>query len=482
MGKNKKGKRLTNHDLIKLAFSVDSKMGEISKAALQKYYDILNCACKGIKLNFYNVPYLRRFGLESCAEEVLYTMFWSDPNNYYKMNEIIKDTYRKHFPDNPNLDFDIDDSYDLDKQMDAFKTMLSMNANSEKYNLGNHYKYVLSQDYINTLIRAPKVGVYHCDSSKHDRCKKSVDIVAMNVNGEIILGEIATVYKAKPRDYDLDDIGGSVFFNIFVKGDVRYPIEIKRDDFMPGGSSHLDKLDENFHLLLNDETPRNTCYSHSHICSNVHQLSFPNKPNQSVNVECMPINNGNMRREKEYCSLSDMEKDSFAILNYDGKMLSSELLESDTIKNVLLERLKDCESISKEGKFLTRSEIDRCIEAYNANIDDVRNKDNVLSIIGDAKSGERNKAKVAQVLRNKYFEIMDRKCTVIKDKKGRVKPAGSIIMQGTAPVQKIRHKPSKEAKVSKEARRRRDAKIDKACDRSEEDYINYGYLDEDLKV
>ena len=279
-----------------------------------------------------------------------------NPQNWKLLRNVIEKNFLENFPNNPQKKFGILSDFnakDLEKQIVVL----------QKYQLANFdvnvhsHKILLPTSYVKTVAAAPKVKLFELDNKK---LGKKTEVVAMSVDGEILVGQICTTKRTDFANGIDEESCSAVSFSIFYQGDPSVVMDIC-DDHYKQITIHKNKISKGFHFLENGEIEPKTKFSHRHWYDST-QIAFT-RVSASVNVEPMPINQNNLSTEKLYNSFDDMTNDSKKSLNYAGKTIPEyKLCMSKKQKKLIESYVENVES--PHGTKLCNKEIDECIQKY----------------------------------------------------------------------------------------------------------------------
>ncbi len=370
-------------------------------------------------LSFYDEDKVKEEGYESFYKPILHYMWRTDPNNWERMLASLKKYWAKFFPTNPNMNLGIKSDYTFDSFKQKFLTTQTRRCDNGYK--GELFRYAFSSDYIRTLATAEKVGLYHYETPKTAKKRRLVDVVGLNVDGETLIGEIETVFGRKSKLAPTES--GSVKFTLYYQGNPDIPIEIMRDDFRMTGTSHGNKIDENYHLIIDKRVPHKTKYTHRHYLNDTIQLAFSNF-NQSINVEPTPVNK-NGKGEKYYSNILDVRQDTISTIGYNDKVMDERFLQSKCIKKIIDNSLHST-SKSKRGKIITTEEIRECQDKYNKAISSIEAKDHLDIVVEQSEQSKQrfNIRKLYRMLKNSQL--------VLKFVDYFVRPAQNAKLSGTS--------------------------------------------------
>lgn len=262
---------------------------------------VLTLYRSGISTNRHRIIKLNFFGMESDKQRVfndysfdIAAMNWlCDPDNeYYLISE--------------NVDF-LEKKFGKDALFNyAVPSKMRFNDMPASVPSRSFEKYIFMHDdeFLDAMINCPKLPIeaWHIIDRK-GRNSKFARKVLMNIDGQIILGEMVK-YKTKQSSQVCVDenSGSSTALNVYYRGLADGKFNVERWDYMPL-SLHKNKLDEKGRFSIFGNVPKNTTYSHRHIFDFRQRLIFGK--NNSADIRPLPINENVLEEEKKYDSFDD---------------------------------------------------------------------------------------------------------------------------------------------------------------------------------
>ena len=164
-------------------------------------------------------------------------------------------------------------------------------------------KYVFMHDdnFFDAMVNAPKLPIegWNKIESKGGNNKYARRVV-MNIDGQVLLGEIIKFETKQPSIVCPDErSGSSTSFNVYYRGKQEGKFNIERWDYLPL-AIHKNKLDEKGDFSIFGNVPKNTIYGHRHMFTFRQRLIFGK--NNSADVRPLPISENLNEEEKVYGS------------------------------------------------------------------------------------------------------------------------------------------------------------------------------------
>lgn len=164
-------------------------------------------------------------------------------------------------------------------------------------------KYVFMHDdnFFDAMVNAPKLPIegWNKIESKGGNNKYARRVV-MNIDGQVLLGEIIKFETKQPSIVCPDErSGSSTSFNVYYRGKQDGKFNIERWDYLPL-AIHKNKLDEKGDFSIFGNVPKNTIYGHRHMFTFRQRLIFGK--NNSADVRPLPISENLNEEEKVYGS------------------------------------------------------------------------------------------------------------------------------------------------------------------------------------
>ncbi len=162
-------------------------------------------------------------------------------------------------------------------------------------------KFIFMHDdnYLDALLNAPKLPIEGWNKIENKGGNnKYAKRVIMNVDGQVILGEIIKFETRQPTVVCPDErSGSSTAFNVYYRGLQDGKFNTERWDYVPL-STHKNKLDENGNFSIFGTIPKNTQFSHRHMFTFRQRLIFGK--NNSADIRPLPMNENLNEDEKKY--------------------------------------------------------------------------------------------------------------------------------------------------------------------------------------